>query len=75
MLGRMTTLTEASAARRRQTWSAAEDHTVDVAEFVADLQEQGYDPVVGVEATSGGDVFIVTVGDEDPPGDLSPAAR
>jgi hypothetical protein len=39
---------------------------LDVAAFVVDAREAGLDPVVGVETTSGGDVFMVTVGDDDP---------
>ena len=32
----------------------------DLAAFVANLKESGVEPTVGVEATSAGDVFIVT---------------
>jgi hypothetical protein len=47
---------------------------LDVAAFVADAREAGLDPVVGVETTSGGDVFLVTVGDDDPAALLDSAA-
>jgi hypothetical protein len=33
----------------------------DIAAFCANLKESGKEPTVGVEATSAGDVFIVTV--------------
>jgi hypothetical protein len=36
----------------------------DVAALVADLKAAGMDPVVDIETTSGGDVFIVEVGDD-----------
>jgi hypothetical protein len=39
----------------------------DFGRFVADLNEQGLDPVVGVESTSAGDVFIVRFGDDEDP--------
>ena len=32
----------------------------DLAAFVADLRAAGMNPVVGVETTSGGDVFVIT---------------
>jgi hypothetical protein len=42
---------------------AAIEH--DLAEFVADLRGSGLNPVVGIETTSGGDVFIVTAGRDE----------
>jgi len=36
----------------------------DLAAFVANLKESGMNPTVDVEATSGGDVFIVTADGE-----------
>jgi hypothetical protein len=42
----------------------------ETAELVANLRESGMDPVVGVEATSAGDVVIVRAGREDEPGDV-----
>ena len=38
----------------------------DLAAFVANLQQSGMDPVVDVEPTSGGDVFIVSAGRDHP---------
>ena len=38
----------------------------ELATFVANLKESGMDPTVDVEPTSGGDVFIVTAGRNEP---------
>ncbi len=40
--------------------------TDDFAAFVSNLQQSGMEPVVAVEPTSGGDVFIVTFGEGEP---------